>query len=69
MLQKKIYELFIDIPNVFGIADDILIAGFDADCRDHVVRLEQVLQRCRQANLKQNKEKMFIQENMHTVLW
>ena len=35
----------------FGIANDVLIAGFDADGRDHDMRLEQVLHRCRQANL------------------
>ena len=33
MLQRKIDELFSDIPNVFGIADDILITGFDADSK------------------------------------
>ena len=33
MFQKKIDELFSDIPNVFGIADDILIAGLDVNCR------------------------------------
>ena len=27
MFQKKIHELLNDIPNIFGIADDILIAG------------------------------------------
>ena len=29
MFQKKIVELFNSMLNVFGIADDILIAGFD----------------------------------------
>ena len=43
MFQRKINKLLNDIPNVFGIADDILIAGFDADGRDHDVSLEQVL--------------------------
>ena len=32
---QKIDELLNDISNVFGIDDDILIAGFDADSRDH----------------------------------
>ena len=50
MFQKMIDELFNDLPNAFGIADDILIAGFDADGRDHVARLEQALWRCRKAN-------------------
>ena len=40
MFQKKIKGLFNDIPNVFGIADDILIAGFDADGRAHDVKIE-----------------------------
>ena len=29
MFQRKIDELFQGLPNVFGIADDILIVGFD----------------------------------------
>ena len=41
MFQKKIDELFSDIPNVFGFADDILVAKFDANGRDHNERLEQ----------------------------
>ena len=65
MFQKKTDELFNDIPNIFGIADDIFIAGFDADGRDHDARLEQMLQRCRQANIKLSK--VFIQMNMHTI--
>ena len=59
MFQKNIDKLFNDIPNVFGIADDILIAGFDADSRAHDTSLEQVLQRCRQANLKLNNKCLF----------
>ena len=42
MFQKKIDELFNDIPNVFHNADDILIAGFDTDGTDHDVRFEQI---------------------------
>ena len=36
MFQKKIDEFFNNILNVFGIADDILIVGFDADGRNHI---------------------------------
>ena len=57
MFQRKTDEMFNDIHNVFGIADYIQITGFDADSRDHDASLEQVLQKCRQANLKLNKEK------------
>ena len=40
MFQKKINELFNDIPNIIDIADDILIAGFHTDDRDNENRLE-----------------------------
>ena len=43
MFQKKIEIFFNDILNVSGIADDILIAGFYADGRDHDACVEQVL--------------------------
>ena len=29
MLQRKIDEIFKDLPNVFGISDDILVVGYD----------------------------------------
>ena len=35
MVQRKIDEIFKDILNVFGIADDILVAGYEADGKDH----------------------------------
>ena len=35
-------DVFNNIPNVFGIADDVLLAGFDADGGDHDARLDQV---------------------------
>ena len=35
MLQRKIYEIFKDLPNVFGIADDILVVGYDIGGKDH----------------------------------
>ena len=41
MFQRKIDELFIGIPNVFGIADDILIVGFDEQGKDHDETLRQ----------------------------
>ena len=62
MFQKKIDELFSDIPNVLGIDDDTWTAGFDVDGRDQEGRLEQVLCRCRQANLKLNKVKCLFRQ-------
>ena len=45
------------MPNEFGIAHDILIAGYDTDGKDHNDMVQRVLQRCREVNLKLNKEK------------
>ena len=35
MFQWKIDEIFKDLPNVFGSADDILIVGYEADSKNH----------------------------------
>ena len=35
MFQLKIDEIFKDLLNVFGIADDILVIGYDSDGKDH----------------------------------
>ena len=45
------------MPKVFNIADDILIAGFFKQGKDHSDTLDKVLWVCRQANLKLNKGK------------
>ena len=57
MFQKKIDELFSVMPNVFGIADAIVIVDFDEWGKDHYEMLEKVLWICRQAKLRPNKEK------------
>ena len=55
MFQRKIDEIFKDMPNVFGIADDILVVGYEADGRDHDETVQRVLQRYRQVNLNKDK--------------
>ena len=35
MFQCKIDEIFKNLPNVFGIADDILLVDYDTDGKDH----------------------------------
>ena len=35
MLQCKVDEIVKKLPNVFGIPDDILVAGYDTDVKDH----------------------------------
>ena len=57
MFQWKIDEIFKDLSNVFGIADDFLIVRYVADSRDHDKILGQVMQICWQENLKLNKNK------------
>ena len=52
VFQRKIDEIFKDMPNVFGIADDILVMGYEADGRDHDEAVKSMLQRCSQVNLK-----------------
>ena len=57
MFQKKIDKLLSSIPNVFGIADDLLNTGFDEQGKDHSETFEKLLRSCKQANL--NKDKFF----------
>ena len=56
-VSQKIGYLFVNIPNIFGIADDILIADFDGKHKDHDYTFDKVLQICRQASMKLNKDK------------
>ena len=44
LFQWKINESFRDLPNAFGIADDILIVGYDTHSRNHERTLKQVMQ-------------------------
>ena len=57
MFQRKIDKIVKELPNVFGIADDILVVGYEADGKDHDELLQRVLQIYRQVNLKLNKSK------------
>ena len=43
MFQCKINKIFKDLPNVFGIVDDILVVGYNSDGKDHDETLWQVL--------------------------
>ena len=51
MFQHKIDEIFNDMPNIFGIADDILAIGYDKDGADHDATVHKVLMQCREVNL------------------
>ena len=52
VFQQKINEIFKDLLNVFGIADAILLVGYDSDGRDKERILEHVRQIWHQENLK-----------------
>ena len=45
------------MPNVFGIADDILVIGYDKDGTDNDKAVYSVLRQCQDVNLKLNKDK------------
>ena len=45
------------MPNVFGIADDILVIGYEKDGADHNEAVYNVLRWCQDVNLKLNKVK------------
>ena len=49
MFQCKIDEIFSDMPNVFGIMDDILIIGYNEDGADHDAVVHKVLQWCEES--------------------
>ena len=57
MFQCKIDKFFNDMPNVFGIADNILVIGYDRDGTDHDGQATKSLKWCQDVNLKLNKEK------------
>ena len=57
MFQRKTDEIFKELLNVLGIADDISVVGYAADGKDHDKTLQKVLQICSQDNLKLNKDK------------
>ena len=63
VFQKKVDETFGDIPGVFGIADDLIVAGFKDDGSDHDATLRTVLERARECGTKFNQEKMVVRCN------
>ena len=50
--SSEIDQIFKDLPNVFGIACDIIIIGYDATGRDHDKSLKSVMQIGWRKNLK-----------------
>ena len=50
MFQWKLNKIFKDLPNIFGIADDILIVSYDVDGIDPNKTLKWVMQICQEKN-------------------
>ena len=45
------------MQNMFGIADDILVIGYDEDRIDHDEAVYNMLRQCKEVNLKLDKDK------------
>ena len=43
----RFHEIFKEQPHVFGIADDILVVGYECNGPDHAKTLQKVQQICR----------------------
>ena len=60
--QQRLHQALEKIPGVFIIADDILVAGCGETAaeaeKDHDMKMTQLLERCREKNIKLNKEKL-----------
>ena len=46
MFKHKIDKIFSDMPNMFGIANDILVIGYNENGADHDAAVHMVLQQC-----------------------
>ena len=57
LFQCKVDEIFEILPNVFSIADSILVKHSDSDSKDQDEMLWQVLQICRRMNLNLTENK------------
>ena len=55
------------MPNIFDIADDLLVIGYNENGTDHDEAVYNVLRCCKEVNLKLNKDKC--QMYVHTILW
>ena len=66
--SRMSWTKFSGVHNVFGIADDISVAGFHELGRDHDATLDKMLRICRQTNLKLTKISVFfLQVHQHCL--
>ena len=69
MFQRKVDETFGDIPGVTGIADDIVVVGYQEDGKDHDANLKAVLERARETGIKLNPDKLKVKCKKIPFLW
>ena len=60
VFQRKVDETFGEIRGCFGIADDLIVAGWRDDGADHDENLKAVLERARSTGVRFNEDKMVI---------
>ena len=69
VFQQKIDETLKELPNLFGIADDILVIGYKADRKDHDETLQRVLQVCRPSDFEIKQRQVSFQVYINPILW
>ena len=57
------------MSNVFGIADDILVIGYDKDGADYNEAIYSILRQCQEVNLKIKQKQVSFLVYVHTILW
>ena len=67
IFQRKIGEIFNLLPNVFGIADNILIVGYGRDETDHN-ETEKNTESMQKGNIKLNIDKKLLHVYKHPFL-
>ena len=58
VFQRKLDTIINKVPQVTGIADDLMIVGYEEDGSDHDKALTELLETCRKNNLKLNYDKI-----------
>ena len=67
--QRAIDTTFQDIPNVFGIADDLIVVGFSEDGHDHDQALHAVLQHARDKGPRLNPDNRRVRAREIPFFW
>ena len=72
IFAKRLYDCVHDLPGIVCIADDLMIYGVgrtdDEATRDHDLKLEKLLQRCREVGIRLNASKMSLRQKSVTFL-